>query len=60
MLAVDYDKGTVSDKFAALCEHLYNLHVQFLQSIYLSYIVYVIQMQHVHITRTFKCDDVMT
>ena len=38
MLVVDYDKGTVLDKFVELCEHLYNLsahHFRFLQSIYL-------------------------
>lgn len=54
MLVVDYDKGTVSDKFVELCEHRYNLsahHLRFLPSIYLWYIVCVIQMQRVHITR---------
>lgn len=54
MLVVDYDKGTVLDKFVELCEQLYGLsahHFRFLQSIYLWYIVYVIQKQRVHIIR---------
>lgn len=54
MLVVDYDKGTVLDRFVGLCEHLCDLsahHLRFLRSIYLWYIVCVIQMQRVHITR---------
>jgi len=55
MLVVDYDRGTVSDKFAELYEHPYNLsaHLRFFQSIYLSYITCVIQMQRVHVTRIY-------
>ncbi|KYM82074.1 hypothetical protein ALC53_07481 [Atta colombica] len=33
MLVVDYDKGTVLDKFVELCEHLYNLNFDFWNSI---------------------------
>jgi len=55
MLVVDYDRGTVSDKFVELYEHPCNLsaHLRFFQSIYLSYIMCVIQMQRVHVTRIY-------
>lgn len=64
MLVVDYDKGTVSDKFVELCEHPCNLsaHLRFLRSIYLLYVMCVIQMQHVHVTRIYirlQCDNIM-
>lgn len=56
MLIVDYDKGTVSDKFVELYDHLHNLsahHFRLLQSIYLWYILCVIQMQRVYYKNTY-------
>ena len=55
MQVVDYDKETVLDKFAELCELQHNLnvhHLHFLQSIILLYMLYFIQMQHVYMTKT--------
>jgi len=63
MLVVDYDKGTVSDKFAELYDHLHNLsahHFRFLQSIYLWYIFVrypnaaCVLQEYIHL----KCDKI--